>query len=331
MNKKIAVCISGEPRSVYLGSTFIKKYYKEFDVDYFCHAWEKSTEEIPPNNQAIKYNEYNIQEQKLYNDIEALEKYITKIYEPKDILVENYTEDRFYGQFLGAERVIALKKDYEKRNNFKYDIVVRMRYDTAITDESSDKWGYSVNRNNEKRTFYIKGPNNIPISNLSLDTIYVNNVRIDAQDNTRHVAISDHGPFIGTSSLMDKYHEGNFELLKEYFNSWKIKRNNKTTLSDTIYMTHNTPYPEILWNLLFNYKEILPKKYNNIHFHVVLRAGCPITTDAYTALNYHIYRDRVKYGVTNEPFNRNIKYGNWFECTDRVAGDPPAGIFTISN
>lgn len=286
MKNKIAVCLCGEPRSIYLGSTFIKKYFKELDVDYFCQAWSDSTE-IVPNNQNIKANIYNIKERSIIENKELYD-YIKYIYDPKVIQIEDFKIDRFYGQFIAAENVINLKKNYEEKLNFKYDIVVRMRYDTAIKD---------INKTS-KINFYSSKLNNI----------YVNNIRIDCIGNTRFVAISDHGPFIGSSDTMDKYHIGNYKLLQHYYNNYPVEKKPIQNLTETVYTRKQVPFPEIIWNHLFNCKDILPEIYKNIHFHVVIRYGCPVTNVLEDIHNYHVYRDKVMFHNYNKPYNNEVRF-----------------------
>lgn len=285
MNKKIAVCLCGEPRNIYIGSTFIKKYFEDFNVDYFCHAWDKSTEYIPDNS-IIQPNSYNIEEESIIRNNQLFQ-YINNIYQPKSIKIEKFNINRFYGQFLAAERVIELKNTYEKQQNFNYDIVVRIRYDTAIKDVDRVK----------KESFY----------NSNLNTIYINNIRIDCIDNTRFVAISDHGPFIGPSDLMDKYHLGNYDLLQQYLNNYPEKKQIQN-ISETVYTRNYPPYAEVMWNHLFNCKNILPEIYNNIHFHVIIRYGCPITDIVEDIHNYHVYRDKVAHENYNKPYDNKIRF-----------------------
>ena len=272
---KIAVCLNGEPRSILQGAEYIKKYFNDLDVDYFCQAWTNSTVLTPTYT---KLNEYDEREKKLYKDIPKIKEYLSHIYKPKATLVEEFTQERVFGQFLAAEKVLNLKKEYETKNNFKYDIVIRLRYDTAIVDVDVAA----------KKSFF---------SEKIGEVIYINNIRVDTQDKVLYAAISDHGPWIGNSKIMDLYHDNIFNILKEWHENWKIYKKpiqDRKLFTDILYPPA-TLTPEASWAILFGVNGVTPKKYKpGIFRHNTIRTGTPIGSNITDVTNYHVYRDVIR-------------------------------------
>lgn len=130
---KIAVCLCGEPRSIKNSSISIKYFFKELNVDYYCHAWKQNTvnniEKISYKTKApILLTLTEIEESNYYKDSYILKKYIQDIYKPIKIQVEECNIEGKYGQFISAERAINLVKS----TNIKYDLLIKIRYDNII-------------------------------------------------------------------------------------------------------------------------------------------------------------------------------------------------------
>lgn len=133
-NQKIAVCISGQPRTwkncigswfnVFLGNEIYK------NVDVFCHVWDYNT---VPNCISGKSEIEKVSPEEIQS--------LTKNLRPKKVLIESFKEfvpfksaqpinySPFLSQFYGIMRAARLKKEYEIENNIMYDVVVRLRYD----------------------------------------------------------------------------------------------------------------------------------------------------------------------------------------------------------
>ena len=282
--KKIAVCLNGEPRSILQCSKYIKKYFDELNVDYFCQAWDNNTVIHPKN---LKLNNLDIQEKKLYNNISQLKEYVQTIYNPKNILIEKFDQERVLGQYMAAEKVIKLKQEYEKKHNFKYDIVIRCRYDIAIENVC----------HNTKINFF---------NNYDDDFIHINNIRTDIVHNALYASISDHGPWIGSSKTMDVYHKDISKIVHEWYKSWLSKR---TDIKDRkrfvdILFPQTTLTPEAKWALLFGVKGIRPVKYKqNIFIHNILRSGTPLDATINDVKGYHVYRDIIRVCEEKNIFN----------------------------
>jgi len=147
---KVAVCISGELR--YFEHELVQsglKFIYNLNPDIFISTWSHKGFSYNTKREDI-FNKRNDIEQDLYNRI-------TKSYTNiKSIEIENYDEwvlnlDEFTknvmsGRLIGGEVVTSppqlyklykcnlLKKQYEVENNFKYDVVIRIRPDVIFVD-----------------------------------------------------------------------------------------------------------------------------------------------------------------------------------------------------
>ena len=122
---RIAILISGFLRTLEYNFINNKKYFKDYDVDYYLH--------ISNDENKDKY----------FNKKIDLEK-IIKIIKPIKYIVEDEInfEINFKNKYLNHKRMWykiyllnEMKKIHEKINNFKYDIVIRLRPDLYILNE----------------------------------------------------------------------------------------------------------------------------------------------------------------------------------------------------
>ena len=96
---------------------YIVNENKDYSIDFFCHSWNEDLHES-----FIKiYNPKSIQTEN--NNL-----YINEIQQ------NNGVGDKFslISQALSTKKSIDLKEQYEKENNFQYDIVILYRYDVLI-------------------------------------------------------------------------------------------------------------------------------------------------------------------------------------------------------
>lgn len=135
---KIAVCLSGQLRTCLYAlpsqvQWFISKDNDfEYEIDYFCHTW------IEPNLHRVGINDFLEEESSVtINEIEDA----IKVCNPKDMLFEKYTDIPYKfpwaEMFYSALMANRLKRKYEINNNFRYDLVVKSRYDLAFASYDS--------------------------------------------------------------------------------------------------------------------------------------------------------------------------------------------------
>ena len=117
---KVALCFSGQARFIKEGSYYFSKNLVGYDdVDVFIHSWEDN-----------QHNE------------------ILKCYSPENCIIEPQKYDIVFGQdgltemefvhysmFYSIMKSDELRLEYEKRNNFVYDCVIRSRFDVALLDK----------------------------------------------------------------------------------------------------------------------------------------------------------------------------------------------------
>ncbi len=126
---KIALCIYGQIRSFDLVKESLKNNLIDiYDMDIFIHFWNRYDDSIKVNdnqfnheNGAIEYGNFN--ETNIDEVLNFLKPKSFKIEEP--IEYAKNTESMFYS----IEQSNNLKKEYEMRYNFEYDIVLRSRID----------------------------------------------------------------------------------------------------------------------------------------------------------------------------------------------------------
>lgn len=194
---KIAICLSGQPRSGIAASQFIKDYFKcdptLIEVDYFCHTWTSNEWKTDASN--IPGQELHLNETIEINAIQELfDKFSPKASQYNNYnVIDNYTTNsRFkncHWRYMFYSMMIAnhLKKKHEIENNFKYDLVIKTRFDAVFEPETS---------------FYhrLTPPENKTLYTSSLEKFRYEFNRINFADMT----------FYGKSSVMD--------LACDYFN-----------------------------------------------------------------------------------------------------------------
>jgi hypothetical protein len=114
---KIALCLSGQPRSYTKAYEYLNEnLFSRFDVDVFMHTWY--------------YDFFD------YNSLLAL-------YEPKKVKIEHklkceldesrrYSKYNVYSSLHSIKQSSILFESYEAENKFTYDWVIRSRFDFAL-------------------------------------------------------------------------------------------------------------------------------------------------------------------------------------------------------
>lgn len=132
--KKLAICFSGAPRTLDQTSPYIKQYIGNLwdNCDFFYHTWDIET--TSPWSKEDKKEPYSID----YAKIE----YFNNFYKPKRISIDSLEGSfvHFKSQmpmWTSFGRVIQMKKLHESENNFKYDVVIRIRPDLVMHSSKS--------------------------------------------------------------------------------------------------------------------------------------------------------------------------------------------------
>jgi hypothetical protein len=156
MHKKIAVCLSGIPKYWNKSYESIRTYLPFADV--FIHIWKIEDNLDLNSNTVHDVNDYK------QNIAEIETETIVNLYKPKKFIIENFSskktaftlqKENYFNNnnemcsnraerggkeasiaqlsmFYGIREACRLKTKYEEENNFVYDTVVRMRFDSDI-------------------------------------------------------------------------------------------------------------------------------------------------------------------------------------------------------
>jgi hypothetical protein len=108
--RKVAVCISGQIRTAIEAHSSFINFFKNEDIDVFIHTWY---------------------DPKIKDHSEIIEK-IKTLYQPKSFQIDhspNYNRLDFAVMLKSFMLSNELKKNYEIENDFRYDVVVKYRFD----------------------------------------------------------------------------------------------------------------------------------------------------------------------------------------------------------
>jgi|TARA_Y100000015_G_scaffold17305_1_gene16667 hypothetical protein len=151
---KVALCISGQPRYLEEGYAQINKsILQKYSPDVFVHTWwdnsmSNKKMELPST---LSYGRtYYWRE----NTIDLIKKFynpVVFLYEPQiifnpfnDVNYELARPSNVHSMFFSIQRSNQLKMQYERENNFLYDIVIRCRFDVDIIKFDIDLYNLSM-------------------------------------------------------------------------------------------------------------------------------------------------------------------------------------------
>lgn len=161
---KVAICFSGQPRFVKECFNLIKKNLidvnSKHEIDFFVHTWFSkdlcnrvlyvnemssfsgdatiSEDSIESINELYNPKKIIVDKEKdFYSDVDfdcSLEKYLSG-YKKSGMDREDYKQVKLsstYSMWYSALMSGFLKKNFELENNFKYDLVLKMRFDNIV-------------------------------------------------------------------------------------------------------------------------------------------------------------------------------------------------------
>lgn len=143
--KRVAVCISGQSRTWEHCIDNIQYFFKntdEYQFDYFIHTWDINTYPEPTSH---KYPNVRIKYSYDSNQMEYINRYSPKLYkiqsfkkyeDSKKIKITDNDIPSTRHLFYSFKQSIILKKIWERKNNFKYDYVVKIRPDIFFINQS---------------------------------------------------------------------------------------------------------------------------------------------------------------------------------------------------
>jgi hypothetical protein len=210
---KIAVCLSGQARTWESAKENILQYFGVCDeVDYFIHTWDVNSY----RNSGEKIRErkdYRIDNEELNN--------LQNYFQPKKMMVDSYNSDIFgknwNSLFYSFMKSIWLKRKFELENDFKYDIVIKSRFDINFLQSGLNHLGLPINK------FHIH-----PVKPL---TAYCSNSNFDRFPFEFNSNVFDDVIFYSDSSTMDLI-SNVYRWNKEIVNRGTDKKNKGDFIED---------------------------------------------------------------------------------------------------
>lgn len=212
---KIALCLSGQARSVKQGYEYVKKNLLDGnDVTVFCHVWE-SPEVVDIE---LYKPEALMIEKALTND---LSKY-TRVPPPQPNWKIKDPARAAWNLMYSLKVANELKRVYEDEHNMKFDWVVRSRYDFALNTR-------------------------IPFDELDNTKLYIPNCRMTVGRDFGNDQFA-----FSSSENMDKYADG-FNHIEKHYDSGTIMigeemmaanwREKGLVGENLVYFNPNHPFP----------------------------------------------------------------------------------------
>jgi hypothetical protein len=189
---KIAVCFSGQFRTGLYTYENIKYFLGELysACDFFIHTWDR--------NKDRNYNGSIIGNRESYLDDLIIQK-ITEIYNPKIFKIENYDKtikkeavvqtnnyelfgpiQPFWYSFMKS---VEYKTDYELKNGFKYDYVLKLRPDIIFPNQRKLKHLLELFEENSNGMFIENTE-----SDVDIESEFVDDVLFFGNSNTMDIA-----------------------------------------------------------------------------------------------------------------------------------------------
>lgn len=125
---RIAVCLSGEPRTWRIAHPIIKEFFNVPDaqVDYFIHTWLGNSWKIKG-----EFDHHPI----LASEAEE----IRAAFSPVEMRYDGarHPPATVWGSLFASQQYsFMMKREHELRNGFEYDIVIKARLDTIYTPDT---------------------------------------------------------------------------------------------------------------------------------------------------------------------------------------------------
>lgn len=152
---QVAICLSGTTKYHENSLRSIDKYFKKYDPKIFIHTYDNNSIEDIIRDSWSKKTAYDY-----YNNLKLTTKEILDLYPPTGGLIEDYKEaqkiflpiyiDIMMKEGMNMFNAVSnlgpismhysimnanyFKHLYEKQNNIKFDVVIRMRFDSDIKE-----------------------------------------------------------------------------------------------------------------------------------------------------------------------------------------------------
>jgi hypothetical protein len=195
---KIAVLLTGTTRNYKLNySNWKKNIFDKYDCDIFFHTYDIIGYQKSKDTLVEPILDDKLEEKDLINLLKPVD-YIIEIFNERINLLREQIKSQFIGlcsakpeyimaQLHSIHAANELKKQYEEKNNIKYDLVIKMRFDSEINSELK----YSdveklVNNNN----IILSGNNSIKA--MAIKTGCENCIKLNQNIDSNHIKCKNH-------------------------------------------------------------------------------------------------------------------------------------------
>lgn len=160
MQPKVAICVSGQLRTIDKCINNIKEFIGDIDADFFLHTWDLNTS-VPVYSQPAPHGSIS------YIPDRVLQRQV-KLFDPKIYEIQFYRQYQcsvdkqpnpynvsFFALFYSWVRSVRMMDQYRRETGTQYDICVKIRPDVIYSREKNLK--YYVNlfiKNNYPRSFW---------------------------------------------------------------------------------------------------------------------------------------------------------------------------------
>lgn len=212
-NMKIALCLTGLPRHYKDGyEYYAKNLLKQYDVDVFFHTWDDTEHEEVAK--LYKPKDYSVSK-KL--DANAINNMYTKCVD-----AVNFPAYATVSSFYSIFNSCRLKTNYEMQHGFKYDWVIKTRFDYALNII-------------------------LPLNDLDKSKVYVPNCRYTPEhdfcnDQFAFSSSINMNKYMSTYLLMDHFYEHRTLMNAEDMLSANLKYHNLIG-EKLIYVNMQNPFP----------------------------------------------------------------------------------------
>lgn len=132
---RIAVCLSGQLRGWEIGWNNQKWFWStafenKAQVDYFAHTWTYSTDRAGVTQPYVT-RDVSVEEFRKFASLFATKKSLLDATPQKTF----YSNDHWTGLFYSFVKSLLLKREYERKHNFEYDVVIKSRPDVVFNPD----------------------------------------------------------------------------------------------------------------------------------------------------------------------------------------------------
>ena len=130
---RIAVCLSGQPRTVAQCWPSLKARFRDIETDWFFSTWDDPTHHALLHEHLIAPGEMTAHEFVAEPDFRLQEGHILQTF------TETFPDFFILSQWYGVMRVLALREQWAQRHQIEHALVIRCRFDLSLDFDHFDQ------------------------------------------------------------------------------------------------------------------------------------------------------------------------------------------------